>query len=261
MKGKVTTAIWSLIVVGAAVVAMYCGYRIVRKEMDYYRMEKEINGIYITMEQAAAEVSPKAGQTEKELKREQRLAQYAALHEENPDMVGWITVEGTVIDYPVMQTPEEPQYYFQRNFHKEYSSGGMIFADASCAADGSASNLLLYGHHMRNGTMFAALGQYDSKEFWKTHSYVEYSTLEEIGRYQVVAAFKQPAENLDQDFVRMLMAQTDQERQKLLKTIKQLQFYDTGIEVLENEKLLTLATCEYTYDDGRLFVVAKKVEE
>ncbi len=260
MKQKTAAWVCTFIALAAMAAAVYFGYRIVEKQLNYLSLEKEIDGIYITMDLAAAEIEPEPGQSPAEFEKERKLIRYNALHEENPDVVGWISIEGTTIHYPVMQTPEDPQYYYHRNFHGEYSSGGMIFMDASCRLDGTSGNLVIYGHHMKNGTMFAPLADYDSKEFWKEHQYMEFSTLDEIGKYQVVAAFKQPAENLDQEFVRILMAQTEEDRTEFLNMVKAVQFYDTGVEVLEGEMLITLATCEYTYDDGRIFVVAKKVE-
>lgn len=269
MRKKAAVCISTLVALAALILALYMGYQLLQKFLEYRKIQDDMNEIYRTMEivtkkdreeNGEAEKGQQADSREEALTDEQKLEQYAALAQENPDMVGWISINGTSVAYPVMYTPQNPQFYLRRNFKKEYSSGGMIFIDESCRMDGSDNNLLIYGHHMRNGTMFAQLTNYDSFEYWKSHETVEFSTLDEVGTYQVVCAFKQPASAIDEEFMRMLLAQTEEERAKLLRTIKGLQFYETGVEVMENEKMITLATCEYTYGDGRFFVIAKKVE-
>ena len=269
MRKKAAARILGLIALAALLLALYLGHQLLQKFLEYRKIQDDMNEIYRTMEIVAKKDLEDDGETEKGQKAdgwdealtdEQKLEQYGTLAWENPDMVGWISINGTSVAYPVMYTPQNPQFYLRHNFKKEYSSGGMVFIDESCRMDGSDRNLLIYGHHMRNGTMFAQLTNYDSFEYWKSHQTVEFSTLKEVGTYQVVCAFKQPASAIDEEFMRMLLARTEEERTELLRTIKELQFYETGVEVMENEKLITLATCEYTYGDGRFFVIAKKVE-
>ena len=91
------------------------------------------------------------------------------------------------VDYPVMYTPDEPEFYINRNFDKEKSSYGMIFIDGDCRVDQSTPNILIYGHHMKNGDMFAEIEKYNSREFQEAHPYVKFDTLAETGTYQVIA--------------------------------------------------------------------------
>lgn len=190
-----------------------------------------------------------------------RLAQYQALHERNSDMAGWIRIPDTVIDYPVMHTPEDPEYYFHRDFEKNYSSYGMIFLDGDCRLDGTSPNLVLYGHHMRNGSMFAQIQSYDDPEYWQAHPLIQFDTLEELGTYEVLGAFKAPAAELDEEFKQMLLAQTEEDYGRLMDYLEGRRFYDTGVDASYPRQLITLTTCEYTQKDGRFFVVAAKVEE
>ena len=187
------------------------------------------------------------------------LAQYTALYGENTDLVGWIMIDNTVINYPVMQTPNDPDFYLHQNFRKEEASSGMIYIDGNCRMDGTSRNLLIYGHHMRNGAMFASLQRYDSKSYYLSHPYVMFNTLDETAVYQVVAAFKQPAVTVDESFKNMLLAETDEEFNRLLAYANAHRFYDTGVTMDSSDRLITLTTCEYTQGDGRFFVIAKKI--
>ena len=189
---------------------------------------------------------------------EARLLQYRELKKANSDVAGWIRVDGTVIDYPVMQTPETPDFYLKRGFDKKYSAYGMIYMDEDCDLDAGCPNFVLYGHHMKNGSMFAALEQYTSEEFYREHPELFFDTLEETGRYQVAAVFKVPGAQITEAFAGTLLAATEEDYNAFIAYAKEHSLYDTGIAPRWPEQLLTLVTCEYTYEDGRLFVVGRK---
>ena len=108
-----------------------------------------------------------------------------ALHEENPDCIGWITIEETMVDYPVMYHPQEKNYYQKRDFYGEYSANGCLFIAEGCELD-TCDNLIIYGHHMNSGKMFAALDGYKSEEFYEEHPRILYSTLHGDEVYQVI---------------------------------------------------------------------------
>jgi len=263
MGQKIMKHLFTFIAAACFAAAAVFGWKIYQKEMEYRKGQEVLEEIYSVMESVETELpEPAQGSAPntEELERQKRLAQYTALHEQNADMMGWIRIEGTQIDYPVMYTPEDPEYYLYRNFKKEKSSYGMIFIDGDCRLDGTSPNILIYGHHMRNGSMFAEIENYDSREFWENHPYIEFDTLEEPGTYQVIGAFKQPANRVDEDFMTMLLAQTEEDYEELIRFVKGYRFYDTQLEAEYPEELITLATCEYTQTDGRFFVVAKKVE-
>ncbi len=114
------------------------------------------------------------------------LAKYAPLYEQNHDLFGWLRIDGTVIDYPVMHTPTDPEKYLHTNFAREYSYGGIPFIDANCSAD--SDNLLIYGHNMLDGSMFRSLPKYESKSYWQAHPTIHFDTLYEEGEYEVLAA-------------------------------------------------------------------------
>ena len=114
---------------------------------------------------------------------------YGALFEQNEDFIGWIKIDGTKIDYPVMQSPNSPDYYLKHSFEKAYSDYGVPYIDEACAT-GISNNLIIYGHHMKNGTMFSDLCNYIDADFCKEHPIINFDTLSGFGEYQVVAVFK-----------------------------------------------------------------------
>lgn len=83
-------------------------------------------------------------------------------------MAGWITIEGTPVNYPVMFTPDQPDFYLKHGFDKEYSAYGVPFVGENCTLSPRSDNLIIYGHHMKNGTMFAALADYENKDFTRS---------------------------------------------------------------------------------------------
>ena len=186
---------------------------------------------------------------------------YAAAHEKNNDFVGWISVEGTRIDYPVMQTKDRPDYYLKRNFEKQYSDYGVPYAAESCDIDLS-DNIVVYGHHMNDGSMFADLCLYESEDFYKEHKIIRFDTLGGYGTYEIIAAFKTVAYSEDGfKYYRFIQANDEAEFDTFIGRCKELSLYDTGVTAVYGDKLLTLSTCEYSRKDGRMVVVAKKLSE
>lgn len=133
---------------------------------------------------------PKPSSTQAALTSQETTAMpshYAALKEENDDFFGWVKIEGTKVDYPVMYTPQEPEYYLRRAFDKSDSISGVPFLDGNYVEGGN--HYLVYGHNMKNGTMFHALLDYAKPEFWKEHPTIAFDTLQEDGAYKVIGAF------------------------------------------------------------------------
>lgn len=187
----------------------------------------------------------------------QILEEYAALYEMNHDMVGWIQIEGTKLNYPVMQTPNELNYYLYRNFDKADSQSGAIYAREDCDINEPSDNITIYGHNMANGSMFATLNSYTNKNYWENNNIISFDTLTEKHTYKIFAVFKTSA-NIGQGFSyhQFVDAQNEAEFNEFVSTCKKLAFYDTGITPVYGDKLICLSTCEYTLDNGRLVVCA-----
>lgn len=188
------------------------------------------------------------------------LFEYQPLYEINRDMVGWIQIEGTAIDYPVVQTPDSPNFYLRRNFYKEKATCGTIYAREACDINLPSDNVTLYGHNMRNGTMFADLHKYKQKSFWEKHRYVNFDTLNEYRTYEIFAVFKTTAD-LTKGFTYHIYDTfaTEKAFNEYVSTCKNMDLYDTGVMPVYGDKLLTLSTCDKTIADGRLVVVCRLV--
>lgn len=174
-----------------AAMAAVSGYQLYKISKEYKAGDEDLRQMYAAMESAgerAKEKTPEMsvgdGQDEsreegetaeagedkeasdvRKEEEEARLLQYRELKKANSDVTGWIRVDGTVIDYPVMQTPETPDFYLKRGFDKKYSAYGMIYMDEDCDLDAGCPNFVLYGHHMKNGSMFAALENIRQRNF------------------------------------------------------------------------------------------------
>lgn len=193
-------------------------------------------------------------------KAEGRFAVYQSMAAENSDMIGWVKIEGMIIDYPVCFTPNDPEFYLHRDFKKRNSAYGTPFLDGICRPDRNHGNLLLYGHHMRNGQMFASLQDYVSEEHYKLHPFIQYDTLHEAGSYEIVAVIRLDAEGTQVSWQKLLFPQSKKEFEQARAEVERRQFYDTGLRLDYMDRLLALVTCEYTQKNGRLMVIARKIK-
>ena len=185
---------------------------------------------------------------------------YDALHEQNPDLFGWIEISGTKINYPVMHTPDDPEYYLHRAFDGTKSSSGVPFLDGDCYE--GCGNYIVYGHHMTNGSMLAALSDYKSEDFWKEHPVIQFDTLDEAGEYDVLAAFYAKVYRVDDESAFRFYAYTDLTDEEtfngFVSQAKEVSLYDTGVTAEYGDTLLTLTTCSYHTSNGRFVVIARQ---
>lgn len=183
---------------------------------------------------------------------------YADLYAQNNDFIGWIRIDDTVIDYPVMQTKDNPDFYLTHNFNKEYSRFGVPYIQENCSL--SSDNIIVYGHNMKNKSMFNELTKYSNKDFYKSHRFIQLDTLSEQRTYEVIYAFKTVANANGFQYFNFVKANTEEDFSAYIKKCQALSFYDTGADAEYGDKLMTLSTCEYSQDNGRFVVVAKLIE-
>ena len=185
------------------------------------------------------------------------LPELESLHALNSDLVGWLSIPDTVIDYPVMQTPDQPDFYLNRDFDGEYSIQGCLYAEEECDIAAPSDNVTIYGHCMQDRSMFAELDGYLKQEFWETHDTIRFDSLTERRSYKIFAVFKTTA-SMGQGFAyhTLVDAAHPEEFNSFIYQCKALAFYDTGITPEYGDKIICLSTCEYTQDNGRLVVAA-----
>lgn len=189
------------------------------------------------------------------------LAGYAGLYEENKDFAGWLSIEGTKIDYPVMQC-EDDEYYLRHDFYGQDSRYGCLYVKEKADLD-FGTNFIIYGHNMKDGSMFGDLDLYLRESFYKEHPVILFDTLYEERTYDIIAVFRSQVYNADDDvfkYYQFYEADTQEEFEDFYANIKELSLYDTGVEAKFGDAFLTLSTCAYHVEDGRLVVVAKRIE-
>lgn len=188
------------------------------------------------------------------------LNKYIRLHEKNKDLVGWVSVAGTEIDYPVMQNSRDAEYYLHRNFEKKMDKNGLPILDINCDIKESGSNFIIYGHHMKSGMMFAGLLKYAEKDFYNEHKEVCFDTIYEEGKYRIFSAFYTEVPETERDFdFSVFSGKMEKEKfDKYVENVTELSLFDTGIKPVCGQTLITLVTCSYHTEDGRFIVAAVK---
>ena len=190
------------------------------------------------------------------------LPGYAELYEINNDLVGWMRIEGTEIDYPVMQTPGRTDFYLKRNFDKDHSERGCLYVREECDVFRPSDNVTIYGHTMMDGSMFAYLHEYQDKEVWEDNRLIFFDTLYEYHVYEIFSVFITTA-SLGEGFSyhQMEDAESEEDFDEFIAKCKALALYDTGITPEYGDKIICLSTCEYSDPDGngRLVVAAVRI--
>lgn len=188
------------------------------------------------------------------------LPELSELYAKNDDLVGWLTIEGTKIDYPVMQC-EDDEYYLYHNFDKEEDKYGCLYVKSIADIDTPGTNVIIYGHHMKDDSMFGELDRYKSEEFYKEHGQISFDTLYEERTYEVISVFLTQVSENDSGFqyYKFYQADTEEEFQHFYENVRKISLYDTGISAEFGDTFLTLSTCSGFAENGRFVVVAKRV--
>ncbi|MCD7724788.1 MAG: class B sortase [Clostridiales bacterium] len=190
------------------------------------------------------------------------LEEYQTLYNKNKKLIGWLKIEDTNIDYPVMQTSNN-EYYLDHNYNQEYDKNGSLFLDKDCDVVRRNTNLIIYGHHMKSGKMFGNLNKYSSEDYCREHSIIQFDTIYEKGTYQVMYVFRSRIYNEDEvvfKYYQFLDAASEQEFNSNMQEMAALSLYNTGVTASYGDELLTLSTCDSSEESGRFVVVAKRIE-
>ena len=208
----------------------------------------------IVIENKAQEENITPSKTERMLKLEE-------LQKENSDIVAWLEIEGTKINYPVLQGKDN-SYYMTHDYQKKYSSNGSVFLDKDYSWSLPSANLLIYGHNMNNNTMFQDLLSYQKESFYKEHPNIRFTTKDEDVYYEIISAFKSRVYyKSEQNVFRyyyFVNEKDETDYNNFVQNAKKASLYDTGKTANYRDSLITLSTCSYYTEDGRFVVVGKK---
>ena len=191
------------------------------------------------------------------------LPEYAELYKQNNDMVGWIYINDTNINYPVMQSIGKPNFYLKHGFDKSYTDYGCPYVSESCDLSKPSDNLIVYGHHMKNGFMFSDLEKFKKKDFWEEHKTFNFNTLYEKQTYEIIAVFKTVVyteSSSEFKYFQFSDAESPEHFNNYISKCKTKAIYETGVTAEYGDKLITLSTCEYSNTNGRLVLVAKRID-
>lgn len=178
------------------------------------------------------------------------------LETDNPNCIGWVTVSDTRVDYPVMYTPNDPEYFLHRNFDGEYSAAGTPFLGENCLVDGNSS--IIYGHNMNDGSMFATLAKFKDPEFARTHD-IEYKTIIGSGTYKFMGCWHEDLTSSNRYPFWQQVGNLDEQRfNDYVAAIKRLSLFDSGVTATYGDDLIALVTCSYGSSDERFIVVGVK---
>ena len=191
------------------------------------------------------------------------LDTYKIMKEDNPDFAGYLIVEGTQIAYPVMYSPQEPEKYLHKNLKGLESDEGLPFIDTRCKLDPDSDNVIIYGHNMKDGSMFASLISYQDRSYFEAHPKVRFDTTDEVREYEVMSVFYDRVYFTDEDvfkFYDFIDAKDEDDFDESVGQLLKKSVYDTGVTAHYGDRLITLVTCAYHTEDGRFVVVAKRSE-
>ena len=258
-KEKMSRKIYIIIAMVFTVVLSVSTFFIIRNHIDSAKQ----NEVYDNLAEIVQDEPPKENEGVTFSEDKDYLAEYLELYRQNEDMVGWIKVEDTNINYPVVQSVNEPNFYLKHKFDKTYSAYGCPYVQENCDVQKPSDNIIIYGHHMNDGSMFTGLMKYRNKSFWEGHKTITFDTLTDRHQYEVIAVFKTVVYTDSSDsfkYYEFTDAENAAEFDAYVAKCKELSLYDTGVSAEYGDKLISLSTCEYSRNNGRLVVVAKRVD-
>lgn len=254
------TILRKVLIFTCCIIFCYSGWQL----FSYYYETRTSKKEFQTLETVAfeevkdeTETIKETGKKEQQEAKKEKKFQYEKLKEQNEDTFGWIMIEGTRIDYPVMYRDGDNEFYLHHNFQKEYSITGTPFLDGNWNPKAKTDNFIIYAHHMKDGSMFADLMKYEDSEFYEQHKQVTLYVKNEKHTYQIFAVCRVSA-NYEQEFYNMMQLEQE-EYESYLEAIKEKALYATDSYPKNQEKLLLLSTCEYSQENGRLIVLAKEL--
>lgn len=193
----------------------------------------------------------------------ERMLQIEKLQQENSDIVGWLEIANTSINYPVLQGTDD-EYYMTHNYKKQKSKNGSIFLSKDYDWSIPSSNLLIYGHNLGNGTMFQELLKYEKESFYNQHPTIRFTTEKEDAEYEIISVFKSrvyyKTEKNVFRYYYFINAETEEEYNQFVENVKRESLYNIDATANYGDQLITLSTCSYYVQDGRFAVVGRKIK-
>ncbi len=191
------------------------------------------------------------------------LTKFASLWEMNEDIIGWLTIDGTQVNYPVVQT-DDNDYYLHKDFSKADNKHGIPFADCRVDISIPSTNIPIYSHNMKDGQMFGELINYQDLNYYKQHPVINFDSLYEEGKYKIVGMFiasTLPEHAPNFEYHNFIQASSDEELMNFANDVLARSLIITGVDIQPGDQLITLSTCTYDFKEARFAIVARRVRE
>lgn len=251
---KKSRKIWILIL---SVIAVVCGSVVVHYYWKQYQNQK----VYEEMQKELTKKKPVKKEPEKVVEDFEIPIDFASLQQKNPDIYAWIQIEGTNVNYPIVQSPEDDAYYLMRTVDRQEGYPGSIYTEKCNSKDFKDFNTLIYGHDMADGSMFQNLHNYSDPAYMKEHPYVVIYTPNQMLTYQIFAAVVYD----DRHIMNTFDFRFDDERTRFLQSLQESRnmgnVIDSNITVNQENRMITMSTCMTGQDDKRLLVGAVLIDE
>lgn len=246
---KISLAVLSVLL---SAIAALSGFMVYTQLSDRQKEKEEFNTLA-----KMVEVTPEKPNDETAVPTDDTsvpMRDLSGLFSQNGDCIGWLCIPDTAVNYPVMHTPDNPQKYLRRSFYGEYSLSGVPFLDWRC--DLQSDHLIVYGHNMKNGTMFSSLRNYTDPAFCAEHPVIEFQTADGVEQYTVFAV---AAVQKTDTWYSFIHAADSTDFTEQAAEIMQKSLYNTGVTPVFGQQIITLSTCYGSGKNGRLIVAAVKM--
>ncbi len=244
---KKRNVVFNIAIVFLSLILAFSAFMLVRGIIIGKNEQNEFEELTELVETELETPKEEQGEEKQESSNKTQKRNLAAAINKNKDCIGWIYVEGTIVNYPVMYTKSVPEKYLHLSFNGKKSKAGTPFLDYRC--EGDVTNKILYGHNMKNGTMFHQMKRYLTKSYYNNHPYIEYETMDGVEKYKIFAVAKVVSNHKWYSFIN---AKDENEYNTFIKNLKSRDLYETGITPEYPQKLITLSTCS---GENRLIVV------
>lgn len=250
MKKRTSNVILNILLFGCLGLFLFSAWKVYGYLREYHKGEASYETV---LEKAIVIPDTDSAETEKEVVLP--VLDWDALYGMNEDLLGFLYIPDTVIEYPIVRGRDNA-YYLTHTFTGETNKCGCIFMDVANQEDFTSDNTILYGHNMKTRKMFGSLREYEKKEYWEEHPYIYILTRDNVMVYEIFATYKTTA--VSETYT--LEFGSEDNFSDYLTASQRSAYYDTGVEVTVKDHLLTLSTCTSDSEDGRRVVQARLSE-
>lgn len=232
------------------IIIFFCAMKIYQKRLGYYTDSRDYDSLRTLSPLSDSSINKDPDENKKDVENEKNLKNI------NSDYRFWIKVEGTNIDFPVVQGKDN-DFYLHHNFNKEKSFSGSIFVDSENNLN-EDSNIVVYGHNMRNDTMFAQIKHFKNENFFNANKYVTLYREGKKSTFEIFSVYQENAKDLESQ-IKIKFSNKEEYEKYLKKQESKSLFKREGIDLKDNDRILTLITCGYDFVNARIVIVAKEV--